>query len=75
MITRTLFDSTMTPKSACVPGSQMVNLHPHGMDEVGLEKRWVSLPILGREDGSLPAFGVDKENWVALGVCLAVRGV
>ena len=53
----------------------MADLHPHGMDEVGWEKRWVSLAILGREDGSLPTFKVNKENWVAVGVCMAVWGV
>ena len=53
----------------------MADLCPHGMDEVDLEKRWVSLAILGQEDGSLPMLKVDKENWVALGVCMAVWGV
>ena len=41
----------------------------------GLRKKWVSLAILGQEDGSLPTLKVDKENWVALGVCMAVWGV
>ena len=52
------------------PGSQMVNLHTHGMDEVGWEKRWVSLAILGWEDGSLPTLKVDKENrmWTEFGL-------
>ena len=45
--------------------SQMVNLRPHGMDEVGCEKRWVSLEILGQEEGPSPTLKVDKENWVA----------
>ena len=31
----------------------------------------VSFAILGQEDGSLPTLKVDKENWVALGVCMA----
>ena len=53
----------------------MANLCPHGMDEVGREKRWVSLAILGQEDGSLPTLKVVKENWVALVVCMAVWGV
>ena len=57
------------------PGSQMADLCPHGMDKVGLEKRWVSLAILGQEDGSLLTLKVDKETWVALGVCMAVWGV
>ena len=57
------------------PGSQIADIHPHGMDEVGCEKRWVSLAILGQEDGSLPTLKVVKENWVALVVCMAVWGV
>ena len=39
------------------------------------KKRWVSLAILGREDGSLPTLKGDKEYWVALGVFMAVWGV
>ena len=46
----------------------MVDLRPHGTDEVGREKGWVSLAILGQEDGSLPTLKVDKENRVTLGV-------
>ena len=57
------------------PGSQMAYLCSPGMDEVGGEKRGVSLEILGQEDGSLPTLKVDKENWVTLGVCMAVWGV
>ena len=34
-----------------------------------------SLAILGQEDRSLPMLKVDKENWVALRLCLAVWGV
>ena len=40
-----------------------------------VEKKDVSLAILGQEDGSLPTLKVDKENWVALGVRMAVWGV
>ena len=57
------------------PGSQMVDLRLHGMDELGCEKRWVLLEILGQEEGPLPTLKVDKENWVAFGVCMAVWGV
>ena len=31
----------------------MTDLRPPGMNDVGEEKRWVSLAILGQEDGSL----------------------
>ena len=55
-----------------VPDGQSM---PHGMDEVGLEKSWVSLAILGQEDRPLPTLKVAKENRVTLGVCMAVWGV
>ena len=50
----------------------MANLRPHGTDEVGCEKRWVSLSVLGQDDGSLPTLREDKENLVAFGVCMVV---
>ena len=46
------------------PGVPEVDLCPHGMDEVGWEKRWVSLAILGQQDRYLPMLKVDKENWM-----------
>ena len=41
----------------------------------GLRKKMGVIGDLGKEDGSLPTLKVDKENWVALGVCMAVWGV
>ena len=40
-----------------------------------VEKKMVSLAILGWDNGPLPTMRVDKVNWAILGVCMAVRGV
>ena len=39
-----------------------------------LRNKMMTLSILGREAGSLPTMKVNRENWVVLGLFMAVGG-